>query len=121
MARKMTEAQREALMKAHDAQREAQRIADIALYTQAAERLTAEDRKWLRETIAAAQPLPYEGDFTNDEARVKCAIEGGHHVRTEEIAARIGLIREGATVDMIMAAAPNNCGARVRHSGIDNW
>ena len=47
----MTEAQREALAKAHDAQREAQRIADIALYTQAAKRLTAEDREWLRATI----------------------------------------------------------------------
>ena len=66
----------------------------------------------------AAPPL--RGDFTNDEARVKCAIEGGHHVRTEEIAARIGLIREGATVDIIMAAAPKNIAALVLHIGIDN-
>ena len=113
MARKMTAAQREALMKAHDAQREAQRI-------QAAERLTAEDREWLRKTIAAAQPLPYEGDFVNDEARVKRAIVGGHHVRTEEIAVRIGLIREGATIDMIMAAAPQKVAELVLHIGIDN-
>lgn len=120
MARKMTEAQREALAKAHDAQREAQRIADIALYTQAAERLTAEDREWLRETIAAARPLPYEGAFASDEARVKCAIVGGHHVRTEEIAVRIGLIREGATVDVIMAAASEEIAKLVLHIGINN-
>lgn len=120
MARKMTEAQREALAKAHDAQREAQRSADIALYTQAAERLTAEDRDWLRETIAAAKPLPYEGDFANDGARVKRAIVGGHHCRTEEIAVRTGLIREGATIDMIMAAAPTNVAELVLHIGINN-